>query len=170
MQPIPIWPCVGKRIAKAVPELTVAQFVAVWIEKLDDAKRERDRERHRKPTEMNTENERKQDGKPQSREEQESALFAFGRKVCGKSSGGMVTILLKQNNLRPRRGDGDFLNARNRRTTPRHLVAGKDQAEWQESGTGVMAALDDLIDRAGSPAVGGDAEMVDVTPGRAQGH
>jgi hypothetical protein len=157
-----------KRIAKAVPELTIAQFVAVWVEKLDEQKRERDRERHRKPTEMKAENERKQDGKPRSREEQEGDLFALARQVCGKNAGGMVTILLKQNNYDLAAVTAIFERAK-ATDDPKGFVAGRIKTNGK-SGTGVMAALDDLIDRAGSPAVDSDAEMVDVTPRGAQGH
>lgn len=155
-----------KRIAKATPELTIAQFVAVWSEKLEEAKRIADRERHRKTPEMNAENDRKEDGKPQSREEQEAALYALGRKICGKNAGGMVTTLLKQANYDI--GIVAAVLTRSQATDdPKGFVAGTIKRQSNgKAGNNIMDAFDriELDLGGGEQSIAGNPPMRDVTP------
>lgn len=155
-----------KRIASKQPELTLAQFVAVWGEKLDDDNRARDRERHRKQPE----NERNEDGnarnEPRTYEQQEGELYAFAKQICGARAGGLVTDLLKQNG-RDLAAVRAVLERARKTDDPKAFLAGNIRKHGNGARNSTMAAVDDLIDRAEGGAGGRNAEMVDITPGRA---
>jgi hypothetical protein len=150
-----------KRVANRTPELTIAQFVAVWVEKIEDQERERDRERHRKQPE----NERKDDGKPPTYEEQEKALYAFAKTVCGNRAGGLVTDLLKQHGRDIAAVHTIFERAQ-RASDPKAFVAGTIRKQGNGARPSTMATLDDVVERERLRAIGGDGPLLDLTPER----
>lgn len=154
-----------KRIAKATPELTIAQFVAVWSEKVEDQARERDRERHRKEPE----NVRKEDGnagnEPKTYEQQERELYAFAKTVCGSRAGGLVTDLLKQHGRDIGAVQAIFERAREA-NDPKAFVAGNIRKNGNGAGSGIMDTFDRLIAEAKTGPGSGDGPLLDLTPTR----
>lgn len=154
-----------KRIAKAAPDLTVAEFVAVWGEKIEDQKRETERDRiankRGKPTnnEPTTTNIHQQ---PPTYEQQEAALYAFAKTVCGARAGGLVTDLLKQHGRDLVAVRAIFDRAR-QASDPKAFVAGNIRKQGNGTGPGVMDTFDRLIAEAKAGPGSGDGPLLDLT-------
>jgi hypothetical protein len=152
-----------KRIAKAVPGLTIAQFVAVWAEKIEDQRRETEKARiaekrvmpptpaNNEPTSCNI------DQQLPTREEQEKSLFIEGRAICGRQAGGMITALLKQNSYDIEAVKKLFAIAR-AKADPREYIAASIRRQNGHGTGSLAAAADDLIARA--EAIEGDQSPV----------
>lgn len=155
-----------KRIAKATPELTIAQFVAVWSEKIEDQKRETERDRIANKRGKPTNNEptiANIDQQPPTYEQQEAALYAFAKTVCGARAGGLVTDLLKQHGRDLVAVRAIFDRAR-QSSDPKAFVAGNIRKQGNGTGTSTMDAFDRIITREKMGPGSGDGPLLDLTP------
>lgn len=151
-----------KRIAKATPELTLAQFAAVWTEKLNEEKRERDRERKvpgKQPETPGIE----QEQRGTTYEEQQKELFVLARQICGRNAGGMVTILLKRHNFQ-NEAVRDVLERARKTADPAAFVAGICRKVKNGTGPSLMDSFDSVIDRTAGEAFGAGDQIRDITP------
>jgi hypothetical protein len=161
-----------KRIAKATPELTMAQFVAVWTEKLNEEKRHTERERiagkratktNATPTTANNEQHEP------TYAERESELYRFAEQVCGKRAGGFVKTLLTAN-----RNDIAATRAIFERAKLTHdprafiaTAAGNAKNGHPKNGAGnpTMEAFQRIIDRGTGGALAPGADGADNAAG-----
>lgn len=162
-----------KRIAKAVPDLTVAQLVAVWAEKIEDQRREIEKARIAErrtiaPTSANIGPTSCNNGQhPPTREDEERALFAQAKEICGKLAGGMVATLLKKNGYDIKAVGDIFVQARSK-ADPRAYVAAACRGT-NGAADRTMAAFDDLIARATHDEGEASPAMRDITPTGGEG-
>jgi len=154
-----------KRIARAVPELTIAQLVAVWAEKIEDQRRETEKDRiagkratpaNNEPTSCNI------DQHSPTREEQESALFKEAKTICGRQAGGMVTALLKQHGY-DIEAVRQIFAAAHTKGDPRAYVAASIRRP-NGPGNDIMATFDRLIAEEKVRAGSGEGPLLDLTP------
>lgn len=136
-----------KRIAKATPELTIAQLVAVLEVRIEENRRESERVRiaEKRQQAATTANNEQQ---PPTYEQQEAALYTFAKTVCGSRAGGLVTDLLKQNGRDLAAVRGIFDRAR-QASDPKAFVAGTIRKQGNGAGFSPSGPrIDDLIGRA----------------------
>lgn len=151
-----------KRIAKATPELTIAQLVAVLEVRIEENRRDQERVRiaeKRQQTATPANNEQQ----APTYEQQEAALYAFAKTVCGARAGGLVTDLLKQNG-RDLVAVRAIFDRAQKTSDPKAFVAATIRKQGNGAGTGIMDTFDRLIAEAKAGPGAGDGPLLDITP------
>lgn len=161
-----------KRIARTTPDLSLSQFVKVWTEKLNEERRERDRNRKNGVKQTtnsesiveNSQNAAENSGNCRKTQiDLERALFDGAKMILGRNSSGMVAQLMKLNKYQVDRVKA-VLDAARTKGDPRGYVATILRNGSNGTQPSLMDAFDRLDDRAASREIGDGPEIGDGAP------
>lgn len=151
-----------KKIAKAVPDLTIAHLVAVLTSVVEVERTETERERiaNKRQQPATTAN---NDQQTPTHEEQDKQLYRDFKAVCGRSCGGFVTDLKKANHFDLAKVRA-VLDVAKTKADPAAYVAAECKRQANGTGTSTVAAAFDRLSADAEIQPGsGDGPLLDLT-------